>query len=1098
MRKFVLAFLFFVFVANSEAQLCQTLTINSTSIMCFNYATGSATVSVIGGGTSPYTYTWSPSGGNSATTSSLTTGIYTVTVADAGTCVVTATVNVLQAPYLQALITKTNIVCYDGVNFGTASVQTIGGTGVKSFTWSPFGGNSFIQGGLNTGTTYTCFVKDANNCTASETVAITGPSFSLTATTSQTNNFCGLSNAVSTATIAGGTGPYSYTWSPSGGVGTTTSVLSSTTLPTGIYTLTVVDNNTCVATKTINILQSSQFTINPTVTNVTCNGAANGAATASLNGGTAPFTYTWSPSGGNAATASGLGSNTYTISARDSYSCVGSKTIFISQPAILTSTASQINVLCNGGTGTAVVNLSGGNLPYAYVWTPAVTGTGSNVNVTAGNYTVSVTDASLCTTSKTYTFLSPPLLVVTPSQTNILCGGISSGVAAVSASGGTGSYSYAWLPSGGSASIATNLAAGNYTANVFDANNCLNTKTFTITAPPAITGTASSSPANCNNPDGSAAVVAGGGTGVLTYTWIPSGGNAATANAINAGQYTCTVKDANNCTLNLPIVVSVINPTVLPSANTNSICAGSSATLNASGCVSYSWVPTFSLSSITGSIITASPSVTTVYTVTGASAFGCLTTNTLVLNVTPYPTLSLSLNASNLCSGAVANLVAQGAANYIWNPVTGLNSALIANPTTTLTGPIIYTVTGISGLGCTGTETISVSPLALPVLTVFAHSSSPICSSETVTLTALGAETYSWNVGIDTTSIIQQYLPASTVVVVSGTATNGCSSTATLQVDIISIPVVSISGSTIVCKAESIILTANGAATYTWSNGTSGSSALVTPTANTSYTVRGFDPSGCNSTATTQVFIYVTPTVIISGNSEVCKGEKITLTASGGSTYTWSTGEKTTTVTYTLNTAAVISVSSSIGGCIPGVGSLSVKVNSFPTLVLPVTSGQIYAGQSFQIEASSSATKYSWMPSESLDCPKCTNPIAKPKVSTTYTVEASNEAGCKRTATIYIDVDNTCRDPFTPTAFSPDNDGNNDTWCIYSSCMKTVSGEIYNRWGQKVFTINDVNQCWDGKVNGSEQSPGVFIFQAKVTLVNEETKILKGNFTLIK
>ena len=1096
MKKLVLSLLFLTFLLNSKAQICQTLTVNSTSIACGGAATGSATVTVVGG-VSPYTYTWSPTGGNTTVATGLTAGIKTITVADAGTCVVTATVNIVQAPILVVVPSGTNYACYDGVNFGTASVQTIGGTAPMSYTWIPFGGNSAVQGGLGPGS-YTCLVVDANNCPASASTVITGPTFSLTATTAQTNNFCGLSNAVASATVAGGTSPFSYTWTASGGTGTTTSVLSSSTLPTGMYTLTIIDANNCVATKTINILQSSQFTLTSNVTNVTCNGAANGSASVSLSGGTPGFTYTWSPVGGSATTATALGAGIYTLSARDSYSCIGSITMAITQPAPLTSTATQVNILCNGGTGTANIAVSGGNTPYAYAWTPSG-GTGASATLTIGSYTATVTDASLCVTTKTYNFSQPPALLVSSTQTNIICSGIASGAGSVSATGGTGAYTYTWSPSGGNNALASNLAAGNYTITVKDANNCINSPTIGITSTPPITGSVSSTAANCNNPDGSATVTAAGGTGVLTYSWIPTGGTATVATAINAGQYTCTVKDANNCILNLPITVAVINPSISLSANIATICAGSSATLSAFGGVSYSWSPTANLSQATGSVVSASPPVTTVYSVTGASIFGCLVTETIALNVLAYPSLSLSLNAPNLCSGAIANLIAQGAINYTWNPATGLNNALVASPSTTLSTPITYTVTGSNALGCQGTETITVTPLATPILTLSNSSATPACSSESITLSVSGASSYSWNVSTSTTDSIHMSFPASTLVVVTGTATNGCSNTATLQVDIITVPVVAIQGSTIVCKAATTILTATGAATYSWSNGTSGSSTPVTPTTNTTYTVRGFDPSGCSSTATTELFIYITPTITILGNNEVCKGDKLTLTASGGSSYTWSTGETSNSVTYTINTNTVISASSSTGNCTPGTGSITVKVNPIPTLVMPVTSAVIFGGQSFQIEASSSATKYSWAPSESLDCPKCSNPIARPKVSTEYTVEASNESGCKRIGTVFIEVDNSCTvDPFTPTAFSPDGDGNNDTWCIYSNCITAVTGEIFNRWGQKVFTITDVNQCWDGKVNGALQGPGVFIFQARATVVNGETKLLKGNFTLVK
>ena len=519
--------------------------------------------------------------------------------------------------------------------------------------------------------------------------------------------------------------------------------------------------------------------------------------------------------------------------------------------------------------------------------------------------------------------------------------------------------------------------------------------------------------------------------------------------------------------------------------------------LNAAGCNTYSWIPTINLSSPTGSVVVASPIVSTIYTVTGESIFGCTVTETLAVSVLPYPTLSLSVNATNLCSGTVVNFNATGALNYTWSPSADLNSAFISNPTSTLSSAVIYTVIGTNSLGCAGTETISISPLPAPTLSLSASSTSVTCAGETITLTALGATSFSWNVG-GSASSIQVSLPASTLVSVTGTATNGCASTATLQVDLVPLPLISILSSSIVCKGATTILTATGAATYSWSNGTSGSSTPVTPTANTTYSVVGFDPNGCNSTASVELAIYLTPTVTILGNNEVCRNDKITLTASGGSTYTWSTGESSTSITYAFNSNTVISVSSSTANCAPGTGSISIKVNAIPTLSLPITSTVINAGQSVQITANSNGTLYAWLPAENLSCNKCSNPIAKPSVTTVYTVEVTNENGCRKTETLSIQVENACPEPFAPTAFSPDEDGNNDTWCIYSNCITDLSGEVFNRWGQKVFTITGLNQCWDGKLNGTPQTAGVFIFQAKATLTTGETKLLKGNFTLIK
>lgn len=1314
MKKLVLSLLFSVFLLDSEAQ-CPTLTFVSSSVTCHGNSTGSATVSV-SGGTAPYNYTWSPSGGNAATASGLAAGVYTVRVTDAGTCVVTGTVSIGQPNFFMAVSSQTNVICY-GVTMGAASFTTIGGTPAVSFTWSPFGGNSSSATGLSPGT-YTVSMRDGNNCALTETVNITGPSFSLTATTTQTNNICGSVNGGAAANVTGGTPPYTYTWSPTGGNSATATLVS------GIYSVNVRDANNCQTTQTVNIIQTSLFSLVPVVTNVSCNGANDGSVSVTVSGGTAPYNYTWSPSGGNASSASGLAPGTYTLSAIDGMNCFNYTTVTISQPPVLSATSTQTLIICNGATATASVSVSGGVTPYTYSWSPSggsassasglaagsytayirdanscvitrtfsfsnpptMTTTGFQVNInchgaatgaasvsvgggvppytytwspsggngvtatgllagsytvtardnnsctvsrsytiteptqlvatvattsvncnggntgggtltlsggtapytytwlpTGGNapsssgltagtysvvitdgnscnmtqtlsivqplplaavvnhsavtcsglndgaasltisggttpytyswspggattasvsslapgeYTVRVTDANLCTTSQTFSIINPPQFTVSVTSTSIQCGGQNTGSGTVSVLGGSPPYSYTWIPTGGNASVTTGLGPGNYSVNIRDANNCTASQSMHIAQPAMFTGSISNTPANCNNPDGSATVTVNGGSGGYTYSWSPSGGTTATATAISAGQYTCFVTDLNNCVLQLITNVTAISPSVFLTATQASICSGSSTTLTATGSDSYTWTPSLSLSAANGSVVTASPTISTTYTVTGSNLFGCVVTNTIGVQLFADPVPSLSVQAPDLCTGTTVSLSATGASGYTWSPATGLSNAFSANPTATLSGQITYTVTGENVLGCTGTSTLSLSPLPLPAVTVSA-SSSAICIHETATLSASGAASYTWNTGA-ANSVIQVSPATAESFVVTGTGANGCINTATASLGVNPLPQVSIQSNTYVCQGATAVLTASGASTYTWNTGESGLSLSVSPVANTSYTVTGADGNGCKNTATFSLVVYITPSLNISGRQEVCRNERFTLNVSGGTTYTWSTGEQTTTVSYALNANTVITVSSGLGDCPPAQASFPVTVHPVPGLTVSPTSTLINTGQQIQLVAASNETDFSWTPAAGLSCNNCPNPVAGPAASTVYTVEVTGRRGCHSTATVSIQVDDLCGELFAPSAFSPNNDGNNDTWCVYGNCITSIRCDIFNRWGQKVFTITDKDQCWDGTINGTSQNSGVFIFQAEATLINGENKTLKGNFTLIK
>ena len=216
-------------------------------------------------------------------------------------------------------------------------------------------------------------------------------------------------------------------------------------------------------------------------TNVSCNGGTNGSASVTPSGGTPGYTYSWSPSGGTAATATGLAAGSYTVTVTDANGCTATRNYLLTQPsAISTATGSQTNVSCNGGTnGSASVSPSGGTPGYTYSWSPSGGTAATATGLAAGSYTVTVTDANGCTATRNY-FLTQPSVIstATGSQTNVSCNGGTNGSASVTASGGTPGYSYSWSPSGGTAATATGLAAGSYTVTVTDANGCTATRNY--------------------------------------------------------------------------------------------------------------------------------------------------------------------------------------------------------------------------------------------------------------------------------------------------------------------------------------------------------------------------------------------------------------------------------------------------------------------------------------------------------------------------------------------------------------------------------------------------------------------------------------------
>ncbi|POY37217.1 hypothetical protein C3L50_14405, partial [Flavobacterium alvei] len=318
----------------------------------------------------------------------------------------------------------------------------------------------------------------------------------------------------------------------------------------------------------VNLLDNDNTALDAAMskTDVTCFGGSNGTASVTASGGTPSYTYSWSPSGGTNAIATGLAAGSYTVTITDANSSSILKTFTITQPSVAVSGTSVVtNVSCNGGSNGAInLTPTGGVGPYTFNWGGGIT-TEDRTGLTAGSYTCTITDANGCTGTVNVNVTQPSALSLTiSSQTNIACFGGSTGSATISATGGTATYTYSWSPSGGSAATATGLAANTYTVTVTDANTCVATKMVTITQPTAslVLATSSKIEASCSSNTGS--VTAGTVTnsvGTLTYSWKNASnivvGTTATVSNLLAGTYTVTVTD--NCSSQSNSVTLTVN-----------------------------------------------------------------------------------------------------------------------------------------------------------------------------------------------------------------------------------------------------------------------------------------------------------------------------------------------------------------------------------------------------------------------------------------------------------------------------------------------------------------------------------------------------------
>ncbi|HXD92804.1 MAG TPA: PKD-like domain-containing protein, partial [Bacteroidia bacterium] len=398
-------------------------------------------------------------------------------------------------------------------------------------------------------------------------------------------------------------------------------------------------------------------------------------------------------------------------------------------------------------------------------------------------------------------------------------------------------------------------------------------------------------------------------SGVSTYTWSP----AATLNNANianptANPTTTTVYTVNGtasgCAQSAPLTLTLtVNPlpTYTLASNSYTICSGSSQTFTVSGASTYTWTPAATLTGANTANPTASPTTTTVYSVTGTSASNCsnLTPATVTVNVNPMPTYSLTSNVYTICNGGSQTFSVSGASTYTWTPAATLTGANTATPTASPTTTTVYSVTGTSVLGCGNLTpaTVTVNVTAVPSMSL-AASSYTICNGASQTFTVSGASTYTWTPAATLTGASTANPTATptttTIYTVNGTA-SGCASSPPLTVKLTVNPLPTYSltaNSYTICNGASQTFTVSGASTYTWTpaatlTGANTATPTASPTTTTVYSVTGTSASACSNLipATVTVTVNPLPTYSLSGNVyTICNGGSQTFSVSGAST----------------------------------------------------------------------------------------------------------------------------------------------------------------------------------------------------------------------
>lgn len=691
----------------------------------------------------------------------------------------------------------------------------------------------------------------------------------------------------------------------------------------------------------------------------------------------------------------------------------------------------------------------------------------------------------------------------------------------------TGNGSYANIPV---------TASGNYTALATTTgtnpatNTCALTKSITVrpTPTPVVTGATV-----CAN--SAANISVAGGIAGSTYAWVgPSAFSSniqnpsiPNAQAVNNGVYTASIT-TNGCTgSGTGTVVVKSNPTVTANSNGN-YCYGQSITLNSNGANTYNWSGPNGYTSISQNPVISVNSLTNsgTYTVLG-TVNGC--TNTAVTNVTinPLPTINV-VSSGNVCALTSLTLTASGANAYTWVGPGNFTSNNAVN--TFSAAPLSlhgnYTVTGIDANGCVNTGTLNQIIYTLPNP---GATGSRACLNDQLSLFGSGGATYVWIGPNGFTSNLQNPTISGAMNVNQGTysvivtSANGCVRSTTTECFVYPLPTIYYSGIGEVCKGEKFTFKAHGGLDYKWL-GTFGEinrdSILVvasdSPSVQTSYTLVGADGNGCvNQTVVNPIVIGLPSTNILADRKTGCVPLCTKFNAVN-------TPVNVIKMNWVISNGASFSDSSSVFQCFNDAGKYNITVNmvndkgckgtstysveaypiplpefsyepenptenNFEVFFHNTTSNTPIQNLNWDFYSTGTATSTASNPSYNF--PDIGNYFIKLKTTSIY--------GCADSIVKQLTV---VPDPtfFVPNAFTPNADGNNDTFYASGIEIEKFSMDIFNRGGELIFSSKDITKGWDGTYKGKQVPTNVYVYKIMVVHKNSKQKTYTGHVTLMR
>jgi SdrD B-like domain/SprB repeat len=713
--------------------------------------------------------------------------------------------------------------------------------------------------------TYTVTIRDANSCEATFTVLAQVNGISVTATATPTA--CGGSTGSIALTPTGGFAPYGFDWANN----TLDGQQNPTGLAAGNYPVTVTDANGCSATTTANIANTGGPTVSAVPTNPTC-GNSNGSIALTVSG-TGPFTYDWNVNAlDGTEDPMGLGAGVYSVTVTAG-ACIGVAEVTLTNTAG-PSLASPVfvNTTCGNNNGSINLTASGGLAPYAYDWNVnALDGTEDPAGLSPGTYTVTVSDANLCTVSATVAIAPSVGYTASTAQVNELCGR-SNGSIDLTVNGGMAPYSFDWsnIPGTGNPEDLTGIATGTYTVTITDANNCTATASATLGSTPGITGltTTPTNAASCVANNGAIDLQVQGGTTPYAYDWSNDGHPAPDFDTedltgLAPGTYTVTVRDANGCEMITSAVVGLNTGAALNIAVTDPVNCAQTGSLNLTvtgGVSPY----TINWDNVPGA---SNPEDQTglpggVYRVTVTEANGCTTEASASIRDIREPVLTVDV-MQPACAGTDGTIDLEvvggdgvGPYTYNWSNLSPTSDpqdqmGLVAGN---------YTVTVTDELQCTTVLTVSLSNSVAPELNISPANGTCGTNNGSIDLTITGGVpnyTIDWDNVAGTSNPEDQTGLGAGTYAVTVTDMDGCTAVGSVNLTVAA-------GATVTCTATDATGTADngsirlevaevGPFTFDWSDNALDGIQNPTGLAPGAYTVTVTDANNCTTTCSSTI-----------------------------------------------------------------------------------------------------------------------------------------------------------------------------------------------------------------------------------------------------